>query len=581
SLVCGLKSMDVKETSFWAFLALLQIAVVVRAACGVLGHPEHVKTQITRSLCSIFRAARSLRRKTLSPSERIVEEEILQLRATLSWHLSSIYTVFNFGLLIVLQAQGPSPNAFLWNMLANFAWFALSSLAPSLLRQDLWYAVFMLSCLSFLCPWCSTFDQSLKMAPFCLLLARIPFVVLPSRMSLVVICNSLFALTAITRMVWEGGNLAPAEDGLPFAPGARVSLIMLECLECFLVVALAALLRIALKKNVEKAEVRRQSATQLDAMTSLLQLTCDAVVQLDSELRLMVHSPELAAMLLRDPQGASLAGMKFTDFMPAVDASHASEHLKDIRSSSTYGSERSKSAHAFQTRLVDSCSSKLRAEVFQVMYRQGSETYHLVGLRDFTDTKPLRRSFDMDASMDSLGASRSSMDQSRSPDPEKKGRMFLDCDLETMQVNSASAPLNRLSGSPLSDLFPHHIILLLRRLCDEGRTLVENHEPMSAKSYAFEDLPVHWRILSGTISGSMQLMQTKEGQIHVLMAFNSTPASGSMLGPMSPTWSPRSSQRSESSQESSKKRRERRNLGGSPARRVMETLANRATRSRL
>ena len=48
SLVCGLKSMDVKETSFWAFLALLQIAVVVRAACGVLGHPEHVKTQITR-----------------------------------------------------------------------------------------------------------------------------------------------------------------------------------------------------------------------------------------------------------------------------------------------------------------------------------------------------------------------------------------------------------------------------------------------------------------------------------------------------------------------------------------------------
>ena len=31
-------------------------------------------------------------RKTLSPSERIVEEEILQLRAKLSWHLSSIYT---------------------------------------------------------------------------------------------------------------------------------------------------------------------------------------------------------------------------------------------------------------------------------------------------------------------------------------------------------------------------------------------------------------------------------------------------------------------------------------------------------
>ena len=47
-------------------------------------------------------------------------------------------------------------------------------------------------------------------------------------------------------------------------------------------------------------------------------------------------------------------------------------------------------ANAFHTRLVDSCCSKFRTEVFHVSFRrEDGEQCHLVGLRDFTDQESL------------------------------------------------------------------------------------------------------------------------------------------------------------------------------------------------
>ncbi len=51
----------------------------------------------------------------------------------------------------------------------------------------------------------------------------------------------------------------------------------------------------------EKAELeleRGNVASQLSAASSLLRLTCDAVIELDNDLRLTEDSPELAYMLM-------------------------------------------------------------------------------------------------------------------------------------------------------------------------------------------------------------------------------------------------------------------------------------------
>ena len=72
-------------------------------------------------------------------------------------------------------------------------------------------------------------------------------------------------------------------------------------------VVFAAALRDYLTGRVELEIQNCNAVTQLNAASSLLQLTCDAVVELDADLCLTKHSQELAAMLLRDP-GASLEG---------------------------------------------------------------------------------------------------------------------------------------------------------------------------------------------------------------------------------------------------------------------------------
>ena len=55
------------------------------------------------------------------------------------------------------------------------------------------------------------------------------------------------------------------------------------------------------------------------------------------------------------------AGASLMDFMPLDDADRAMQHLRALS-----GGAATVLAHAFHTRLVDSCSTKLETEVFQV-----------------------------------------------------------------------------------------------------------------------------------------------------------------------------------------------------------------------
>lgn len=84
---------------------------------------------------------------------------------------------------------------------------------------------------------------------------------------------------------------------------------------------------------------------------------------MDGSLRLCHHSPELAAVLLRDRPGFSFEGTKFQDLVATSwEAREAALQLNR-------GDEAEEPiAQSFHTRLVDSCSSKFRTEVFHVKY---------------------------------------------------------------------------------------------------------------------------------------------------------------------------------------------------------------------
>ncbi|CAE7873127.1 unnamed protein product, partial [Symbiodinium microadriaticum] len=119
--------------------------------------------------------------------------------------------------------------------------------------------------------------------------------------------------------------------------GGVSAVLGMEILHLLLLTAAAHVFDAYLAQRVELAMEKGNALTQLNAASALLQLTCDAVVELDEELRLTEHSNELAAMLLRDSvaggRGGTLKGTLFTDLMPPMDAPPAIAKLSMFRSS--------------------------------------------------------------------------------------------------------------------------------------------------------------------------------------------------------------------------------------------------------
>jgi len=166
------------------------------------------------------------------------------------------------------------------------------------------------------------------------------------RLWLIVVCN--IALSVVTLAV----------SPLPSAA--------LELMISLFTFAVAFVLQVALMKAVEREMSFSEAATDLQAATALLQLTCDAVIELDATLRLVEHSDDLAAILLRP--GLSLVGTKFEDLLAGPEERRAALQL--LRQPRTSGVSSSIVAQAFRTRLVDSCASKFSCESFHVKYQK-------------------------------------------------------------------------------------------------------------------------------------------------------------------------------------------------------------------
>lgn len=338
----------------------------------------------------------------------------------------------------------------------------------------------------------------------------------------------------------------------------------------------------ALMLQEAESKIReRDSRIQMNAASALLQLTCDAVLELDTELQLVEDNPNLTTMLLGRP-GASLKGRKFSDFISSRDQRRATELLQqDAR------------AIAFHTRLVDSYSSKFRTEVFQVKYtKMNGQKCHLLGLRDFTDVKPLAGDTATDAIRDTVAsaplpppspvlqttpahvlpapsalaalpglrrgwshsseASNNSFDMKTisehsvdSHPPEKQHTLnsgiveqrvklshkeaFLEINLDKEVISAASAPFAALSGQSLTAVFATDFSChLFHRMCSDARTALERANERGERGErgdlpdqvaAFHKMPL---FVSGTlveVSGIMKVCATFEGHLRVQMCF--------------------------------------------------------------
>ena len=427
-----------------------------------------------------------------SQEERMVAEAVCERRLQMAWTLNNVLLIVQLVVCVNMQINIAIDNQDRWAG-ASLSWLAIAALAllcisfiiPQCLRVgtlDVWYVCGTALVGLALSPFFTTYNQSIRMSRLLVGLYRIPATTVSTRPWLVVLCNLATAALMLARINLENhavSGTCEQWDGV-------LNSSCMEALNFLLVSMVGVVLDRALRSQVQQDVQCRNTAAELSAASSLLHLTCDAVFELDEELRLAENCQQLSAMLLRDP--ISLKGTRFTDFMPTDDeATRTAEILKG--SSSSDPSNTDFRAEAFHTRLVDSCSSKFRSEVFHVSYtRIDGRHWHLLGLRDFTDQGSLAGPNAVDSRHDrgDMQASHAPVTPTaQCPNPDDRGRaLFLQIDMDALLVRGASIAVSRFAGQALDRIFGSLEIRFLTDVWQQVQVLAERRE-LKNKDWGF------------------------------------------------------------------------------------------------
>lgn len=438
---------------------LLQLSLIYRVV-GVLVNSRQAIWRCIREVVDRHledKAVTPLASHELPLSTRLVEEKVGRMR----WKAGYIYlnaltlamflVVASIQLNIVRDRPRWMNAALSWSSVVLTVVASLPLLVPQLFvpgSLDVFYMAVMLITAAALTPPLCPPDQLQLLAVLFVVLIRLPAVCLGTRISLLVVLNCICSGVVVARVLFEDFE---TETG---CSQRSKYVIMWTELVCFVViVGTGGGLEVCLRQNVVQSLKYGRVTEELSAATALLRLTCDAVVELDEDLRLTEHSKELAATLLRDRPGSTLAGVRFADFVATHE--EAARVIEFLTAENIFtGKQEGFSAHACHTRLVDSCQSKFRTEIFQVKYRkQDGQLSHILGLRDFTDQDALTgQKADIDHE-DNFGKRRNRR-RSQSQPATSGGVIYLELDVERQVVHAASIVAASLVGMSLLELFP-------------------------------------------------------------------------------------------------------------------------------
>ncbi|CAJ1409596.1 unnamed protein product [Effrenium voratum] len=326
---------------------------------------QNLRQQLPQ-LTRIFRLCKfkACVQKDLTDEEKMVSEEVAHTQLRIARYFVRGYAIMFWLITITIQWKivfdQPRwlPAMIPWATMISAAALTMGALFDSLLTTrtlNIWYCLCMLQTAAVTSPLAV---PSYLLPIFWLM--SFAFVRLPASMFIASSTPLAVVLNlCLSPLVWSRICLQRVELG-----DVDISILVFsfELIGCALAVAASPCAKSLLRTRVEQGVRCGKMETDLRAASALLSLTCDAVLELDSEMRLASHSPELAACLLRNGQGTSLKGTRFTDFMPPSDAEQAAMMMQRASCSEPFR------VHVFHTRMVDSCSSKFRTEVFQVSY---------------------------------------------------------------------------------------------------------------------------------------------------------------------------------------------------------------------
>eukprot|EP00439_Symbiodinium_sp_Y106_P067453 s2160_g11.t1 len=505
----------------------------LKVLCLACSYGQLFKQKVRNAAAALGRFASQPYIARRSTEEKIRFEEVLQLRVQMiPFYMVCCVVMSHLGLMTglfhVAWDGWMQPGGY-WTSFAlcvvNMT-YLFNPRVVSKSTMNFWYVLHMTFGALYLAPWSITPAQTFNASLAVLALIRLPAILLASTPLLVVGCNLGVSALLLVRTMSETWA-PPACDILQPA----LTLLCGEVLGLALTTSSAFLLNGLLHHKVKRDTRHKNTTTQLVAASSLLSITCDAVVELDADLRITNDSPQLATMLLRDRGGATVKGMMFTDLMPTEDEAERAYEILSGRSctETAAGREEGIHANAFHTRLVDSCSSKFRTEVFQVAYSQvDGQVHHLIGLRDFTDQTALAGEKAVDAKEGCVSSMidefpwEPAQDGSRGRDSSESEEMsddtvFLYVDMQALRVTAASLTVAYISGKALGELFSENGLKLLQHIWEEATG--EQEDLM----YPLHQLKIHCSDGQyAKISGRVEVAKAQTGEICLLLYFKPT-----------------------------------------------------------
>lgn len=147
----------------------------------------------------------------------------------------------------------------------------------------------------------------------------------------------------------------------------------------FLLTSMHAWLRAVTMLDAMSAMDIHQVHSEREAWRMLLASLCDAVVELDSELRISEEAPILGAWLLAGR--TSLRGLCLEQFLCGESKRLFFQEVKRKPGEEMRGA-------AFPLRMHDGSGQEVAVECFHVMFHSGSDERHLLGLREHDEAPP-------------------------------------------------------------------------------------------------------------------------------------------------------------------------------------------------
>jgi len=166
-------------------------------------------------------------------------------------------------------------------------------------------------------------------------------------------------------------------------PGIQIScFIVLEGLYAASAVCCAALASHAMWAQARKVIEAKAWSGERSATQELLHLVCDAVVELNEDLRIVEDVPKFAAMVTPGPSGTVVRGAELQQYMAKEEDRQRFQQLMTTYADSD-GSSLPKALHAS---LRDSLGNLVNVEMFYVHFQDiDLRRHYFVGIREFYD----------------------------------------------------------------------------------------------------------------------------------------------------------------------------------------------------